>query len=73
MTDKKHRTHVSRVPKRGFRPWRAADGETIHVREGYVLKPCTGEAHGNPFIDHCGVCMKGVWGWAPSKVGMEEP
>jgi hypothetical protein len=26
------------------------------------LVKCKGEAHSNPFIDHCGVCMP-RWGW----------
>lgn len=25
------------------------------------LRPCPGEAHKNPFIDHCGICAPG-WG-----------
>lgn len=25
-------------------------------------RKCTGEAHSNPHIDHCGVCMPN-WGW----------
>ncbi len=24
--------------------------------------PCNGEAHSNPFIDHCMVCLGGTWG-----------
>lgn len=27
-----------------------------------MLVPCPGEAHSNPFIDNCGVCMP-RWGW----------
>ena len=24
--------------------------------------PCPGEAHTNPYIDHCGLCMGCTWG-----------
>jgi len=30
-----------------------------------IWKVCTGEAHGNPWIDHCGVCMP-WWGEYPT-------
>ena len=32
-----------------------------------VTVKCTGEAHSNPFIDHCGVCMP-HWGKYPVAV-----
>lgn len=32
------------------------------VRDGYHVEPCTGEAHSNAFIDHCGCCAP-RWGW----------
>lgn len=34
-----------------------------------VQYQCNGEAHSNPFIDHCMVCLHGDWGWcnAPKK------
>jgi hypothetical protein len=35
---------------------------TKPARRGYRLVPCTGEAHGNPFIDNCGQCAP-RWGW----------
>ncbi len=31
-------------------------------------KRCTGEAHGNAFIDHCGVCMNAHWGFSGKNV-----
>ena len=38
-------------------------GETrICAACGVTLVPCTGEAHSNPYIDNCGVCMP-QWGW----------
>jgi hypothetical protein len=30
---------------------------------------CTGEAHSNPHIDNCGVCLSHRWGW----LGTKEP
>ncbi len=32
------------------------------------LVPCTGEAHSNAYIDHCGVCMP-RWGLVEKKEG----
>jgi hypothetical protein len=42
--------------------------------EMYVieLRPCNGEAHGNPFIDHCMVCMP-RWGEMEVLVEKEQP
>lgn len=53
--------NISMVPKRGFV---AVDlcGERYFIRKGFVPAPCRGEAHGNGFIDHCGLCMGGPWG-----------
>jgi hypothetical protein len=31
------------------------------------LKPCTGEAHSNPFIDNC-MCCAPRWGWQGEEV-----
>jgi hypothetical protein len=31
------------------------------------IRKCEGEAHSNPFIDNCGVCMP-RWGWAGMRV-----
>lgn len=30
-----------------------------------IITKCTGEAHSNPFIDHCSICMPG-WGDIPT-------
>lgn len=30
-------------------------------------RKCNGEAHGNPHVDHCGVCMP-RWGWISDSV-----
>lgn len=32
------------------------------IAKGTILVTCNGEAHGNPFIDNCMVCMP-RWGW----------
>lgn len=40
--------------------------DTCAKKEGY-LKPCTGEAHRNPYIDNCWVCMP-RWGWMEIRV-----
>lgn len=40
------------------RRWRC---QTCAVNEG-LLTPCTGEAHTNPYIDHCEQCAP-RWGW----------
>lgn len=32
----------------------------VQVNEFTV--PCRGEAHSNPFIDNCGLCLGVVWG-----------
>jgi hypothetical protein len=53
--------------KPGFRlqlNYGVGDGRALMVRRGYVAIRCTGEAHTNPHIDYCGVCMGHVWGWA---------
>jgi hypothetical protein len=50
--------------------FRSGEGKTvtIHDKRAHKGKPksykatvCTGEAHSNPFIDHCWVCMPN-WG-----------
>lgn len=33
----------------------------------YRVQQCNGEAHRNPFIDHCGVCMP-RWGYTVTPV-----
>ena len=33
---------------------------------GFLVE-CKGEAHSNPYIDNCGVCMP-RWGWHPDHV-----
>lgn len=42
-------------------------------KKGHVWKACNGEAHTNPFIDHCMMCLNYTWGWrqekAPKKGG----
>jgi hypothetical protein len=56
--------------KPGFRlqlNYGAGDGRALMVRRGYVAVRCTGEAHANHYIDHCGVCMGHVWHWACAK------
>lgn len=52
---------TSATPKRGYTFHPEAE---YYVRNGFTLVPCTGEAHKNAFIDNCGVCMSGCWGWA---------
>lgn len=37
-----------------------------------VTIKCTGEAHSNPYIDHCGVCMP-HWGKYPVAVLKDAP
>ena len=32
-----------------------------------ALKPCTGDAHSNPHIDHCMTCAPG-WGWLGAQI-----
>lgn len=38
-------------------------------RKTYAIRwvPCSGEAHGNPYVDHCGVCQP-WWGEYPVAV-----
>ncbi len=57
--------NFSRKPKRGFEPAQVTEG---FVRKGFRLAPCTGEAHGNPHIDNCGVCFGETWGWVTRPV-----
>jgi hypothetical protein len=33
-----------------------------------VPRPCTGEAHSNPHIDNCGVCLNYHWGLSGKNV-----
>jgi hypothetical protein len=35
--------------------------DLVHGYSIPVPHPCSGEAHSNPYIDHCGVCMPN-WG-----------
>lgn len=42
----------------------------LAVLAAYGIQPptrCTGEAHSNPYIDHCPVCMPG-WGWIEDEI-----
>ncbi len=32
-----------------------------------IPRPCNGEAHSNPHVDNCGVCMPN-WGWVSQTV-----
>lgn len=41
------------------------DKDQIKALEGRLealTEPCEGEAHSNPYIDHCGLCMGVSWG-----------
>lgn len=35
--------------------------EMLYRGKAYVLVACCGEAHSNPYIDHCALCMP-LWG-----------
>lgn len=48
--------------KRGWHPEQLGLAK-LHVRNGYHAEVCTGEAHGNPHIDHCMSCLGHVWGY----------
>ena len=52
----------------------AADGNHYCLKcaekEGYLEK-CTGEAHSNPWIDHCGVCAP-RWGLVETEKAKQE-
>lgn len=39
------------------------EGYRYAVKNGYHLEPCNGEAHSNPYIDNCMLCLGGAWGW----------
>ena len=44
----------------------AEDFQVIFKAYGLeVPRPCNGDAHSNPYIDNCGVCMPN-WGWIGS-------
>ena len=47
-------------------PCQACDGVGRKLFAGYVWVPCNGEAHSNPHIDHCMVCLP-LWGRVPAK------
>lgn len=70
---------VSDRPKRGFHQQTFQPENTVSsptstwVRDGYRLVKCHGEAHSNPFIDHCIGCMSGTWGWAVAEGEIEPP
>lgn len=34
-----------------------------YLGKNYLLEACDGEAHTNPHIDYCGVCLGVSWGW----------
>jgi hypothetical protein len=60
--------NVSVVPKRGY--YRVVRGKLVaHVKRGYVLIRCNGEAHkpGNRHLDNCLLCGDGPWGWCVVK------
>ncbi len=47
----------------------AKEIETAMRQNGITeVKKCTGDAHSNPFIDHCGVCMNLGWGFSGKNV-----
>ena len=56
---------VSAEPKRTFHKQvlNSKFKDFIYVKNGYHLVPCTGEAHGNAFIDNCSGCLGVTWGW----------
>jgi hypothetical protein len=41
--------------------------EFFHVRNGYRVVRCTGDAHSNAYIDHCMTCLGHAWGWIAVK------
>ena len=57
--------HVRDFATRGFiqvgHP--AGTGRSVFLRKGKRFEACTGEAHTNGHIDHCGQCLNGLWGW----------
>lgn len=56
--------NVSALPKPGY--YKVTRGKLVaHVRHGYVLVPCHGDAHklGNRHLESCGLCLDGPWGW----------
>jgi hypothetical protein len=56
---------LSKTPVKGF-TLHAPSGQ--YVKRGYTLEACHGEAHSNPHIDHCMVCLDFVWGWTLEKL-----
>ncbi len=43
-----------------------ARGESRDVAEAKYMEKCPGEAHSNPWIDNCGLCMPN-WGVRPKR------
>ena len=48
----------SMKPKARWRFFHKATPQQIES----LTEPCCGEAHSNPYIDHCGVCLNVTWG-----------
>lgn len=40
---------------------------TLNIYGLEIPRRCTGEAHSNPYVDNCGVCMP-LWGWVSTPV-----
>ena len=56
--------NVSIEPRPGY--YRVTRGSLVaHVKRGYVLVNCDGDAHkpGNGHIENCRLCADGPWGW----------
>lgn len=66
---KKQQQLVSEKPKRGYCAQELSNGQVVHVKEGYKLVPCNGEAHNNPHIDNCMVCLHTMWDWRAERAG----
>lgn len=50
------------------RGWHVEENQPdLAVRNGYHAVKCTGEAHGNAYIDHCMSCLGHCWGWVAVK------
>lgn len=66
----KHKVRIANGDTRA-----AADHATVMVLENMLrcsgipeYQECSGEAHHNPFIDNCGVCMNAHWGFSGKNV-----
>lgn len=61
--------NVSVVSKPGY--YRVRRGKLVaHVKRGYVLIACSGDAHkpGNGHVEGCSRCADGPWGWCAVRV-----